>query len=172
MSVERIGRLDGKTNVVLWDVNFREKLVGLLEGGDAVKTQFLDEPVLMGFKTSLDAPFGLGGVSGHDFDAQFFHGACELCEGLFVTELLFDGGLAVDFVDRIFVNVERDGTAVPQEVRSGGPQKVECVFHRNKFSIENSAGGIVDKKKQHAARASSLEPVVIGAVKLNQYTDT
>ena len=45
------------------------------------------------------------------------------------------------------------------------------IFNGDELAIEDATGGIVDVDDQHAARASTFKPIVIGAIKLNHFAD-
>lgn len=75
----------------------------------------------MGFKAALHAAFGLGAVGGDDLNAKFLHCPGELRERLFIPELFFDSGLAVDLVNGIFINVESHWAAMLKQISFGSP---------------------------------------------------
>jgi hypothetical protein len=60
----------------------------------------------MRLKASLDPSFSLGAVRINDFNAQLFDGPAKLGQGLTISQLLFNTGLAIDLVDRILVYVK------------------------------------------------------------------
>ena len=84
-----------KFGVVGGKVGLPEVPVGFLHVGDAVKSQFLGEPVLVGSEGSLDASPGLGGVGGDHLDAQLLHRAAELGEEVLVDPFARLGGVPV-----------------------------------------------------------------------------
>jgi len=93
-------------------------------------------------------------------------------ERLLVPELFLDGGLAVDFVDGVFIDVEGEGPAVEEQVGFGRRQQVQGVLHRNELAVEDPAGGIIDEDQEHAAGAPVLEPRVVASVELLQFAHT
>ena len=172
MDIERIGWLDGKAGVVSRDVNSPKELGGLFPVGNARQTKFFDKPILMGFKTAFDSSLGLRAVGGDDLNTQFFHGTAELGEGFLVSKLLFNGWGAIDFVDAIFVDIERYGTALFKEIFFCGPKQMKGVLHRDEFAVKNAAGGVVDEYQQDTTGATVFKPVMVRAVQLHQHPHT
>lgn len=162
---------DGATVVMVRDVDVAKEDVGLFHGGDSGQTELFDQTVLVGTEVSFHATLGLRGVGADDLDVEVVHGACELCDGGIVPELLFDGGLAIDLVDGVFVDVEGDGSSPAAEVIVGSGHEVESVFNRDKATEEDFACSVVDKDQEGAAWSASLEPIVIRTIQLDQFTD-
>jgi hypothetical protein len=164
VSVYRAARFDGATTVVVGDVEVAQEVVGFFEGGDAGQAELFDEAVLVGQEPPLDAALGLGGVGAEDLDVEFMHGSCELSDGGIVPKFFFDGGLAIHFVEGVFVDVKGDGASPEAKRVPHGGHEVEGVFDGHEATEEDLACGIVDEDQEHTSRAAAFEPVVVGPV--------
>lgn len=122
-------------------------------------------------ESSLDAALGLRGMGANDLDVEVVHGARELSDGLLVLEFLFDGGLAVDLVDRVFVDVESDGTSPSEEVVAGGGEELERILNGDESAEKDFACGVVNEDQEHATRGPALEPVVVGTIELDELSE-
>jgi hypothetical protein len=169
MSVAGLGGFHGATSIMIGEIDPPEKRVSRLQGRDAGQAELFDQAVLMRLKTSLHPAFGLRAVGPDQLDAQFFDGPAELGRGLAVPQLLLDTGLAIDFVDGVFIHVEGHRTAITLQIAAGCAQQGEGVFRPDKLGLEDAAGGIIHIEQQHAARASPFQPVMLRAVQLDQH---
>jgi len=84
VSVGWVGGGNSATGIVIWDIGFLEEAVCSLNGRDVREAELFDKTVLMSFKTSFDATFGLGAMGGENLDAKLTHGARKLSERLLI----------------------------------------------------------------------------------------
>lgn len=124
MGVGGVGWGDGATGVVVGDIGVPKECVGFPDRRDPRQAEFFDESVLVGLKATLNATLGLGAQSEDHLDCELFHGAGELGEWLFLSQLLFDGGVAVDLVDGVPIYVKGHRPAVEQEIGLDGLEEV------------------------------------------------
>lgn len=148
VGIARISRFNGATPVVIRDINLTEELIGLWDRGNTSQAKLFDKTVLVSIKAPFDASFRLRAIGTGDLNTEFIHGASKLGHGLVVAKLFFNGGLAVDFVDGVLVDIEGDRTAPGQEVRLCGFHEVEGIFHGNEFGVQDLAGGVVDEDQE------------------------
>ena len=106
-------------------------------------------------------------VGADDIDVQLAHRARELGQGCHILQLLLDGGLAIDPVDRVLVDVEGDGTTVLLKVGLRSAQQAQRVLERDKLPIEDPAPRIVDVNEQHAPGSAFFESGMVGAIELH-----
>jgi hypothetical protein len=83
-----------------------------------------------------------------------------------------DGPGAVDPKDAVLVAVERYRFAMRLEIRAGRLEVVEGRFCLDELQMHQAAGGVVDIDEQRALRTAVLEPPMLGAVDLHQFTQT
>lgn len=169
MGIDGRDRGDRIMRVMGREVEVPQEAVGGDLGGYAGQAQFFDEPILVGIEAALDASFGLWGVGADHLDIEFFHGASELGNGLEILQFFVDGGLAVDLVDRVFVDIVGDRPAMTAQVGAGRAQKGQRVFNVHKLGVKNPAGGVINIDDEHAARPASFEPVMVRPVELDQH---
>src|SRR5713101_1765632 len=90
-----------------------QEQVGGLPRSHLGETELTDQPVLKAAPQAFDAPFGLGGLSGDEGDAQLLQRAAELCGLAAAAQFLFPGPvLVVAHEDAAVVAVEAERDAV------------------------------------------------------------
>jgi len=159
---------NGAAAVVVGDISVLEERVGLFNRGNAGQAELFDQAVLVGEKPAFDTALGLRGVGAKDLDIQVVHGAGELGDGLIITEFFFNGGLAVDLVDGVFIDIKSGGSSPAEEVSARGGEEFQGILNGDEFAVEYAAGGIVYEDQEDAAGPTALEPVMIGAIQLNE----
>ena len=90
-----------------------------------------------------------------------------------------DGPGAIDPKDAVLVAVERDRFAMRLEILAGLLEVVEEPapglnrgrFRLDELQMHQAAGGVVDIDEQRALRTAALEPPMLGAVELYEFTE-
>lgn len=90
MGVEGTGGFDRATDVVVRDIGFQNKRVGLRDCGDPRQAKFLDQAVRMGEKTALQLSLGVGTERDNHPDVDLAQGAEEERERRLGPPLLND----------------------------------------------------------------------------------
>jgi hypothetical protein len=144
----------------------RQEGVAGLERIDPFESQLLHQPVLQRLVHPLDAPLGLGTVGVEDVDVQLVQGAAELRE----TGAAGGTGL-VDAEDRVLVAVEGHRLAVVLQVAASRVEVVEGRLRIDETQLHEPPGGVVHVDQERALRPAALEPGVLGAVDLHQFTE-
>ena len=78
---------------------------------------------------------------------------------------------AVDPKDAVLVAVERYRFAMRLEILAGRLKVVEGRFRLDELQMHQAAGGVVDIDEQRALRTAALEPPMLGAVELYEFTE-
>src|SRR5437868_2531552 len=141
----------------------------LIAGGnrtDPLKTQFLDQAILQGLVGALDAALRLRRVGAQNVDVEGVQRAPELGHAV-----ALDGPGAIDPKDAVLVAVERDRFAMRLEILAGRLEVVEGRFRLDELQMHQAAGGVVDIDEQRALRTAALEPPMLGAVELYEFTE-
>src|SRR5256885_4745558 len=133
------------------------------------QAKFTAQTILQYAPEPFDAALGLGTAGGDEGDAELFKSAAELSGLTFSGELFFDGPevvVAHEDAAMITVKGERDAVAAQQlaeqrEIAGGG-------FGREELGGKDFTGGIVLQAERGEARAAPFEPVVRGAIELDQ----
>jgi hypothetical protein len=81
------------------------------------------------------------------------------------------GGGGVHAEDAGFVAVECDRPAVATQVLGRGCEVAERRFRSGEVELHQAPSRVVDEHEQRASLATSLEPLVVAAVDLNQLTE-
>ena len=129
---------------------------------DACEPELFHEPVLERLVGGLDPALGRRGVGADHIDVQLAHRPTEWRQpGARVL-------LAIDPEDAGLVAVEGDGAAVLLEVAAHGREVLEGRLGAGEAQLHELARRVVDEDQEHAAPATVLEPVVLGAVDLHE----
>jgi hypothetical protein len=171
MKILGVFRFSLETAVVSGEVT-SEKAVGLLLGPDVFKTHLFDQPVLENAKEPLDPSLGLGRVGVNHSDTEFFQGSLKLALGFSLAlQLFFQTRPGRRPIGRVFIKVDRLREAVAERVT---PETV----HGGKGAFvvveagKDGVGRIIDVTHQHRLGASSLQPIVVGAIHLDHFSKT
>ena len=148
-----------KAPVVSLHVGSLQESVGICDRGDPLPAQGLDETILLGSVGPFDSPLGLGTVGINDLDPQSSHSPEEVCHG---TTVGIENGPPI--------KVKAPGEPVVLTVSPEGPHTVCGVLTGGK-THEGPARGIVDEMEERTVWATTLEPVVVGTVKLDELTN-
>ena len=148
-----------KVPVVSLQVGSIQEAVGIGNCGDPLPAHGLDETILLGSIPPFDSPLGLGTVGIDNLNAQACHCSDEVGHG---TTFGVENGPPV--------NVEAPGEPVALTVGPEGPHTVGGVLTGGK-THEGPAYGIVDEMEEGALRATTLKPVMIGAIKLDKLSN-
>lgn len=148
-----------KAPVVSLQIGPIQEAVGIGDCGDPLPAHGLDEAILLGSVPPFDSPLGLGTVGIDNLNAQARHCSDEV--GHDATFSIENGPP---------VNVEAPGEPVALTVGPEGPHTVCGVLTCGK-THEGPAYGIVDEMEEGALRATTLEPVMIGAIKLDKLSN-
>src|SRR5512139_329882 len=105
MRIDGICGRDGESSVEALHEPSLEEVVGRGDGGDSLKRQFLEEPVLENAVLALHPSLGLGGVCGEDRDPQLLAGYPEGGQGGFPRQVFRKRGLPKGLVDGMTVRV-------------------------------------------------------------------
>jgi len=172
MDIGGAGRRNGKAGVMGGEVSVPEELIGSVQGGDASQTQLLDEAVLEGAEESFDASFGLGAMGMKDLDVQFSQGAGVLGLRLPISELLLNGGLTSGDKNAVFIHIQGHRAAFLLDVGPGGLHEGLGAFGDREHRIGDPTGGIIDEGDQDTGGGSVFEPVVMRAIRLEEFSIT
>lgn len=128
MGILRGGGRSGEARVVLGEVNGAKEFVGVGDRGDISEAELLDKAILEGAEKAFDASLGLGREGGENLDVELAHGAAELGEWRDILKILIDGGLLVDAVDGVSIDVEGAGAGMLKEVGFSGGEQMEGIL--------------------------------------------
>ena len=116
---------------------------------------------------ALDASFRRRRIGADDVDVQAAEGAAELRDAGPAVRLL-----PVVAEDPGFVAVQRDRLAMRLQIRAHRREVGECRFRLAEHERHQGTRGVVDEHQQRAATRPLLELLVVGAVDLNEFTET
>jgi len=165
----RFARRAGEAAVVIGN-EAAQHAIGGSEIAGGCQAQFAGEAILQHAPEAFDAAFGLRGLRGDEGDAELREGAAELGGLTLAGELFVEGpALVVAGEDAAAVAVEgqRNAAALQQAL-----QQVEIAlgrFREEEASGQDFAGGVILHAENGEARAAAFEPVVRGAVELNEF---
>ena len=135
--------------------------VGRFDVTDPPQAQFLDQTVLQGLVGPFHPALGLGRVGMDGLDVEGFEGPGELGQLAFVIRM-------VDPEDAVLVGVEGHRAPVLAEIAVEGFHVGLGGLCGRETQGQQLAGGVVDEDDERTVRPAPLEPVVGGAVDLNQ----
>lgn len=147
--------------------------VGRVQIAGLGQAEFAGKAVLQHTPETLDAAFGLGTLCGDKGDPELLESAAELSGLLLAGELFVDGPVLVvanEDAAAIAVEGERNAEATQQAL-----QQVKIAlggFRGEKLSGQDFARGIVLHAESGEPRAAAFEPVVRGAIELDQFALT
>ena len=165
----RVTRSAGEAAVVVGD-KAAQDTIGRGEIGSVGQAELAGETILQHAPEALDAALGLRALGRDEGDAELLEGAAELSGLLAAGELFFDRPVVVianEDAAAIAVEGHRDAAAAEQaleqvEIALGG-------FRGEELGGEDFAGGVVLKAESGKQGAAAFEPVVGGAVELDEF---
>lgn len=148
-----------------------EKTIRLCFGLDLLKTHLFDETVLEDSEESFDPAFGLRRIGVDDIDPEFFQGPLKLALREPPFQFFFQSWFGLGLIGGVFIKINTLGKAIAGDVT------LETVHRRESALVvvetgEDSIGRIVNVTHKHKPRSSSLQPVVVGAVHLDHFSQT
>jgi len=170
VKIRRTFRFSLKTAVVSGEVA-SEKAVGLLLGPDVFKTHLFDQTILENAKEPLDPPLGLGRISVNHSDAELLESPLKLALGFSLAlKLFFEPGLGLGLIGGVFVEVNTLGKAVAKGITLKTVQGGKGAFVVIEAG-EDVIRCIIDQAHQHRLRPPPLEPIVMGSVHLDHFSE-
>src|SRR3989338_6811133 len=166
MCVAGIPGRDAVPSIEGWHKAVSHKAVGVGDARYPSESELFDQPVLEGFEESFDSSFGLRRKGEDQCNPEGFHGPLKLCFEVRIG----NGNPLGHFVGGETVKVDFAGQAVHPRILGPEPHNREYAFVRDKGKVEEVPGGVINPGKQAGFRdaATSLEPVVVAAVKLDE----
>ena len=147
-----------------------EKGVGRLFGPDPCEAHFLHEPVLEDAEESFNPPFGLGRIGMNHSDPELLKRPLELALSFSLAlELFLKAGLGPGSIGGVFIQVNRLREAVTVDITLEAVQGGEGAFVIVEAG-KDSIGGIINAAHEHKPRPPSLEPVVVGSIHLDHFS--
>ena len=143
--------------------------LGLVKSFGFGESQLTDQSILESAPQSFDPALGLGGTGKNQGNPELIEASAHLGTGSFVDQLLLEGGLPIGPEHRVAVGVDRLGQSVvledPGKELKVGPRTLGLYEKRS----HHLAARIVDGPDQAKRRASSLQPVMGGAIDLEHH---
>src|SRR4029453_14346722 len=115
---------------------------------------------------AFHATLGRARIGAEGVDVELVHGPAKLRHGV--------AGLARARIakHRELVAIERAWLAMALDVRARGLEVAESRLAAREMQQHQPAGGVVDVHQQRALWRARLEPAMLAAVDLNQFTQT
>lgn len=148
----------------------REKEVGAVEVVDVGEAQFRDQAILKGLEEALDPALGLGRERGNPADAEVVQDTTDLRGVGAAPKLLWERQGAFDrHEDAMPIGV--DGQRDPMVTRDVlEEQEVAMrIFLLAEGGGKDFPGGIVHRDEQDEAGTPALQPVMLGAIELDEH---
>lgn len=142
-----------------------QKRVAGLHIADVLKSEFFHQAILQRAVGSLNAALGLAGVRADDLDIQLGQGTAELCHAGATLRIRL-----IDSEDGVLVRVKGHRTSVGGKISLQRFEVRARTLTGDKAQLHQAARGIVDEDQQRAGLTATLEPAMLAAVDLHQFT--
>src|SRR3569623_3117187 len=146
-----------------------EKRIRRLKVRDAYQSQRLHQTVLQDTMPPLDAALRLWAVRQDQFNLQSLHRTSELCQWRLVAEGLIHRRISSSFVNTVSIHVQRTGQSVALHVFPKRHHRCDCCLTLEELCVR-PVRRLIDEHHQRCPLTAPFEPVVLGAVHLDQFS--
>ena len=164
-----VARRTSEAAVVVSDEAAQDAVGGAEIAGPS-QAEFTGEAILEHAPEALDAALGLRALRGDEGDAELLESAAELSGLAFSSKLFFDRPvIVVADKDAAAIAVEGQGDAAAAEQAVEQVEIAFAGFGGEELGGENFAGGVILHAQSGEERAAACEPVMRGAIELDEF---